>query len=60
MNGQLPTAQSRPLSETIGTTDIDKMLHDYVKPKFLKMTPDNRQKVLDYIDTLAEDGGQAD
>lgn len=53
MQGQLPTAESRSLTETIGTTDIDKMLHDYVKPAFIRLSADDQQKAIDYINQLA-------
>lgn len=52
MMGQLPTAESRPLTETAGTNDIDKMLHDYVKPAFLKLSADDQQKAIDFINAL--------
>lgn len=56
MKGQLPAAEARPLSENVGISDVEKLLHDYVKPRFLKLSAANQQKVMDYIDQISADG----
>lgn len=54
MTGQIAVAESRPLSETIATTDIDKMLHDYVKPAFVKMSPDQQKQAIDMLNKMTQ------
>lgn len=55
MNGQTPTMESRPLSETVGTSDLDKMLHEYVKPAFLRLPADKRQAAIDMLNKMADE-----
>jgi hypothetical protein len=50
-----PVAQARPLSETVGTSDLDQMLRDYVKPSFLRMSADKRQKAIEVLKQMAEE-----
>ncbi len=54
MRGQNPTAEARPLSENIAVSDIDQMLHDYVKPAFLKMSDEQKQKAIEMLAKMAE------
>lgn len=60
MQGQLPTAQARPLSETIGTSDVEKMLREYVEPAFLKLNDANKQKAIDAINKMVSDQDEDD
>lgn len=60
MQGQLPTAEARPLSENVGTMDIDKMLTTYVKPAFIKLSDANKQKALDMISKMVSDQDEDD
>ncbi len=54
MRGQNPTAEARPLSENIAVSDIDQMLNDYVKPAFLKMSDENKQKAIELLKQMAD------
>jgi len=51
-----PVAAARLLSEGAPESDIDKMLHDYVKPAFLKMSSENQKKAIDMINQMAQEG----
>jgi len=55
MNGQTPTMESRPLSETVGTSDLDKMLNDYVKPAFLRIPQEKRQAAIAMLTKMADE-----
>lgn len=55
MNGNTPTMEARPLSETIGTSDIDKMLHEYVKPAFHRLPAEKRQAAIDMLNKMADE-----
>lgn len=57
MNGQLPTMEARPLVETVGTSDLDQMLREYVKPAFLRLSSENRKKAVAMIEKMAADEG---
>lgn len=60
MQGQLPTAQARPLSENIGTSDVEKMLREFVTPAFLKLNDANKQKAIDAINKMVSDQDEDD
>ena len=51
-----PAAEARPLSEAagVGVSDIDQMLREYVKPSFLRMSPEKRQKAIEVLKQMAE------
>ncbi len=55
MNGKLPTMEARPLSETVGTSDLDQMLNEYVKPAFLRLPAEKRQAAIDMLNKMAEE-----
>ena len=50
-----PVMEARFLSEDTPQSDIDKMLHDYVKPSFLKMSPEKQKKAIDVLKQMAEE-----
>lgn len=54
MNGQTPTMTARPLSESVGTSDIDQMLREYVTPAFLRIPAEKRQAAIDMLNKMAE------
>ena len=51
-----PVMESRTLREEAATSDIDQMLHEYVKPSFLKMSAETQQKAIDLLKKMAEEG----
>jgi hypothetical protein len=51
-----PVLEARPLTEDAPESDIDKMLHDYVKPTFIRMSAEKRQKAIDVLKQMAEEG----
>ncbi len=55
MNGQTPTMEARPLTETVGVSDLDQMFHTYVKPAFLKMSPEKQQAAIDMLNKMASE-----
>jgi hypothetical protein len=55
MKGTNPTMEARALSETVGTSDLDKMLNDYIKPAFIRLNSQNRQKAMDMINQMVSD-----
>lgn len=60
MQGQLPTAEARPLAETVGVSDLEQMLRDYVKPAFIRLNAANRQKALEIINKMVSDQDEDD
>lgn len=53
MKGQNPTAEARPLSENVATSDIDQMLNEYVRPSFLKMSDEKRKSAVEMLAKMA-------
>jgi len=51
-----PVLEARSLTEDAPPSDIDKMLHDYVKPSFLKMSAETQQKAISILKQMGEEG----
>ncbi len=51
-----PILEARTLTEEAPPSDIDKMLHEYVKPSFLRMNGEKQKKAIAMLKQMAEEG----